>query len=158
MITSVRLSIPGTPPETGASIQRIPVSRPSLSAMARVVAGLMLEWSTRILSGPPPDATPCSPNTTVSTAGVSVTQRITSRLARASSEGERARSAPAWTSASSLPGVRFHTSVGWPAASSCRTIGPPTVPVPMKPTAGAVSATIRLPAPPRTIRCQAPAM
>jgi hypothetical protein len=43
MITSVRRSIPGTPPETGASIQGMPQAALSRSAMALVAAGLMLE-------------------------------------------------------------------------------------------------------------------
>jgi hypothetical protein len=138
MITSVRRSIPGTPPETGASIQDMPQAARSRSAMVLVAAGLMLEWSIRIFPGAPAAAMPSSPNATASTAAVSVTHRMTTRQLCATAAGEAASRAPAARSGSSLLGLRFHATTAWPAARSWRTMAPPIRPVPMKPTASAI--------------------
>lgn len=133
---SVPARAPGTPPDTGASTQPIPVSARSRAAISRVRSGWMVELSTSNLpvdASPDavPAATPSGPNTTASTAAVSVTQRNSRSTRPASSAGESARAAPASRAGPSRSGVRPQTVVGYPASIRRRHMGVPIAPSPI---------------------------
>jgi hypothetical protein len=112
MIASVPASAAGGPPEPGASTQPAPQASRSRSAIARVAATSLVEWSTRICLGPAASATPPAPKATSSTASVVVTQTSTMSLSRATSAGARAGRTPCRSAARTLSGTR-----SWPVTA-----------------------------------------
>lgn len=110
MIASVPCSAPGTPPDTGASIQPMPQACSSREAMSRQASGAMLEKSTTSLPAAPPCATPSLPNTTISAARWSVTHIMTMSTTRAIAAGDSTAVAPCATSGASFSRLRFQTA------------------------------------------------
>ncbi|MNF95724.1 hypothetical protein D3C84_784910 [compost metagenome] len=132
MIARVPASAPGVPPDTGASIQRMPVRDSSSAAISRVAAGSRLEKSTSNWPGRAPSMMPPSPNTTLRTTRVSARQSMTISASAQSSAGVFTQRAPCSTRETHFSGDRFHTVSGKPAASRRRVIGRPIRPIPAK--------------------------
>ena len=131
MMVSLPVSEPTTPPETGASIQPIPVSSRRRAAMSRAASGRIEDMSTSSLPGAAPAASPFSPNTTASTASVSDRQVKTISASRATWAAVSTALAPAALAASSLTGLRPQTLSGKPALARRSAIGAPIRPRPI---------------------------
>src|SRR5690606_5903686 len=135
---SVPFCAPRTPPETGASTQRMPAEAASRAAMSRVARGEMLEQSTSNVPARAPAAMPSVPKTTASTAALSDTHRNTMSARRATSAGDVHGAAPAAQAARSFAAFRLKALTREPASSSRRTIGSPILPSATKPSAASV--------------------
>ena len=85
------------PPETGASIQRMPFAAVSFDATSRATSGLTVERSITSLRDRGALARPCSPKTQLRTAGASSTHISRNSLPAATAAGASARMAPAGT-------------------------------------------------------------
>src|SRR6266446_1144106 len=82
-----------TLPETGASSMSAPFSR-TLLARARLIAGLTVLMSTKILPGPSPASNPSGPSATAASAAELVTIASVMSDAEATSRGEEAQPIP----------------------------------------------------------------
>ena len=123
------------PPETGASIIRMPRSA-SRGAQALGVVGWHRdahdEHAARRIAAP----RRCSPNSTVSVCSAFTTSTMTTSQAPPSSAGPAQATAPASTSDCTTSGRTSHTRTGKPARSRDFATPPPIEPSPITPTLG----------------------
>ncbi len=104
MIASVPSIAFGTPPETGASMKRMPFAR-SASATRRETAGSIVDMSTQSLPFATPSSRPPGPRYTVSTCDEDGSIVTTRSAPRAASAEDPAFVAPAFTALSSAAGT-----------------------------------------------------
>lgn len=130
MIESVALIAPTSPPDTGASSMSIPRAR-RRSAKDRVDTGEIVLMSTTTEPGLAPSATPCAPNSTCSTSGVSDTITMTMSACAAASAMLPQPTQPASTGPAMVSGRRPCTNTVCPAFLRLTAMGRPMMPMPM---------------------------
>ena len=114
-MTSLRCSAPVAPPDTGASTQDAPQLARSLSASTSVASGPMVEKSVSSGAARGACAAPPSPNSTLSTADLSVTHTQTASAPSTASAGLAAGSAPESINRRNFSRLRFQTRILKPA-------------------------------------------
>ncbi|CAM5204780.1 hypothetical protein CDEN61S_02802 [Castellaniella denitrificans] len=132
MKVSVPATAPPVPPDTGASIMRMPRCAAAAETL-RADSGAMVLHSSTSVPRVMAVSRPSSPRYRPSTwrlAGSMVTIRSAPATASAA---EAAAVAPDWTRAWTACGTRSKTRSVWPAFSRFCAIGPPMWPSPMNP-------------------------
>ncbi len=133
MMDSVAALAPASPPDTGASIIRRPLST-ACAASAVVTSGRIEEKSMMSVPGLAFSNTPPSPASTSCTSGESGTMTATTSASLTASATESAPLPPAATSAATFSGLRLYPTTSNPAVTRWPAIGPPMMPRPMKAT------------------------